>query len=434
MSDSVISNHLHNDDGCCSGDPTGCCSDEERVQLIQAPTAVVSTDHRCAAQCHPPAERTRPSTAPITPTTTASKISKRELLSAVSVVAVLLTIGITLIVAGISRPGPQSTNSAKSHRYIPPFYKGRVPSGPSAATVLVLGDFGRVGRYHQRQVAKAMATEVFNTNNTKAIVSVGDNLYPAGASSVNDPMFFRSWEDVYIRPYPEFKSLPWWFALGNHDYLVSPESQIKFNHSLWNFPGRFYNFKVNISGAVCASFVIMDTNPFVQDYIDGEDPLIQSGDFPAFQPAILAAGRTNDEQQVWLEHSLRAANHDCLWTFLVGHHPMGSDGFHGHSAAIRAIVDPLCAQFNFTYLSGHDHTAQRLISQGSGCDQLITGAASRPDPYFRRHRQSVFRSAHPSFLSIALDEDLAVFRFIDATGRVIHSFAKSARTQSSVES
>ena len=79
---------------------------------------------------------------------------------------------------------------------------------------LVVGDWGREGQYHQKEVALQMALvgEIFRPN---FVISTGDNFYPSGLKRVNDTAVSRTFTDIY--DYPSLQ-VPWYAVLGNHDY------------------------------------------------------------------------------------------------------------------------------------------------------------------------------------------------------------------------
>ena len=49
------------------------------------------------------------------------------------------------------------------------------------------------------------------------IVSVGDNFYMKGVTSIHDPKWKVMWRDVYLNPGSALM-VPWHPVLGNHDY------------------------------------------------------------------------------------------------------------------------------------------------------------------------------------------------------------------------
>ena len=56
---------------------------------------------------------------------------------------------------------------------------------PPALSWLVVGDWGRRGEHHQREVGLAMETAAAELS-SRFVLSVGDNFYPDGVESVTD--------------------------------------------------------------------------------------------------------------------------------------------------------------------------------------------------------------------------------------------------------
>jgi hypothetical protein len=64
---------------------------------------------------------------------------------------------------------------------------------------VVIGDFGRVGDYYQKQVAREMG-HAMNVLDAEFVVSVGDNFYPNGVASTTDHHWLSSFEHIYTDP------------------------------------------------------------------------------------------------------------------------------------------------------------------------------------------------------------------------------------------
>ena len=79
---------------------------------------------------------------------------------------------------------------------------------------IAVGDWGS-GTDTQTKTAAAMA-EWAETHEAKFVVSLGDNFYPTGVTSVDDPQFDTKWKNVYNQSY--LRNLPWYISVGNHDH------------------------------------------------------------------------------------------------------------------------------------------------------------------------------------------------------------------------
>ena len=104
---------------------------------------------------------------------------------------------------------------------------------------LAIGDFGRDGQYHQRDVAEQMG-KVAAQVHSSFVLTVGDNFYPDGVRSLDDPKWRTSFEDVYVAPSLQ---TPWYAALGNHDYHVTPQVEVDYTRvsKRWRMPSRYYS-------------------------------------------------------------------------------------------------------------------------------------------------------------------------------------------------
>src|SRR5580692_6262701 len=90
---------------------------------------------------------------------------------------------------------------------------------------VVIGDWGRRGRWHQREVATQMGRTAA-TLGSQFVISVGDNFYENGVDSVTDPYWRTSFEQIYTDP---ALMTPWYITLGNHDYRGNVEAQLAYS-------------------------------------------------------------------------------------------------------------------------------------------------------------------------------------------------------------
>ena len=72
-------------------------------------------------------------------------------------------------------------------------------AAPGTLSWLVVGDWGRRGESHQREVGRAMETAAAELA-SRFVLSVGDNFYPDGVESVTDSHWKESFNDVYSGP------------------------------------------------------------------------------------------------------------------------------------------------------------------------------------------------------------------------------------------
>ena len=126
------------------------------------------------------------------------------------------------------------------------------------------------GEYsYQESLAKSMGEWASTTSPPPSFVmTLGDNFYPNGVQSVDDPQWTSVWENVYLRDYMGLR-IPWHPVLGEHDYGYgmtgvyaqiektflgvtdgrnSQSQSMRGNESLWQFPSRSYAKTMPIPG------------------------------------------------------------------------------------------------------------------------------------------------------------------------------------------
>lgn len=270
----------------------------------------------------------------------------------------------------------------------------------AALQFLVVGDWGQ-GSDQQRAVAGAMGDVASNTA-SRFVISTGDNFYPRGVASVNDPQFRDSFEEIYASPALQ---TPWYAVLGNHDYEGSPNAEIAYSNrsSRWRMPARYWAQEMQAEGSA-ATFYFLDTTP-----------IARLSNAAAHVPMLGSSGEAR-EQLEWFEQRLAADR--SAWKIVVGHHPILSSGNHGESEALAERVKPLLERYRVqAYFNGHDHDLEHLVDSGVNYVCSGSGALSRqvaPVP------QSRFAFANLGFASCGLGIEAMALRFHAEDGAVVY--------------
>jgi tartrate-resistant acid phosphatase type 5 len=195
-----------------------------------------------------------------------------------------------------------------------------------------IGDFGR-NCTRTLSVASAMNTYAVKHWNRKPdfVLALGDNFYPHGVTSADDPKFQESWERVFLGH--ENLRVPWKVVLGNHDYMENFQAQIDFTHhannpkGLWQMPGQNYKFTHNVPGessadpaAFSAEFFALDTNG-CQGHVRRSHPGSETDliGYIADLSSALAASRAD-------------------WKIVFAHHPLYTVGLN-HGGIGRCLRD-----------------------------------------------------------------------------------------------
>lgn len=236
---------------------------------------------------------------------------------------------------------------------------------PPELRFLAIGDMGTGGE-DQARVAKAMKA-VCALRGCDLVVGLGDLIYPAGASSPDDPQFDTKFEQPYAG-----LDLPFWMVLGNHDNSQDPaatsatgglglwysagDNEVAYTYRTdraterWHMPARHYTMD-----AAPVHFVGLDTNTLLFYGV----------------PVSADLAEALQEQEDWLPGAVAEGN--ASWRIAIGHHPYVSNGPHGDAGEYDDEMVPgqdgdhlkelferdLCDKVDL-YLAGHDHDLQWL--------------------------------------------------------------------------
>jgi tartrate-resistant acid phosphatase type 5 len=276
-----------------------------------------------------------------------------------------------------------------------------------AATLdfLVVGDWGREGASHQREVATQMGHAARGLG-SRCVISVGDNFYEDGVASTSDPQWRSSFEDIYSAPSLQ---IPWYVALGNHDYRGVPQAQIDYakSNSRWRMPNRYYKVTGGEIGAPHVDLFVVDTSPLVHQYRDKVNSAI----------AANVASQDVPAQLRWLDEQLGQSA--APWKLVIGHHTIYSGGSgHGDTPETKELIEPLLRKHNVqAYINGHDHDLQHL--RRGGVDYIGCGAGSEVRPV-QAVEGTRFCAAQSGFAAMRSTADALTFEFRDFTGASIY--------------
>jgi acid phosphatase len=278
---------------------------------------------------------------------------------------------------------------------------------PAGTNFLVVGDWGRQGTSHQREVAVQMGKSAAALG-SRCVVSVGDNFYEDGVASAADPQWRSSFEEIYTAPSLQ---IPWYAALGNHDYRGSPQAQVDYSRKSkskrWRMPDRYFKISGAGIGAPHLDLFFVDTSPLVHKYREGVEGII----------AANVASQDIEAQTRWLDHELGAS--EASWKLVIGHHTLRSGGSkHGETEEVIELIEPLLQKHRVqAYINGHDHDLQHI--RRGGVDYVCTGAGSEVRPV-QSVQGTLFCAARSGFTSLTSSAESLDLEFRDYTGAVLY--------------
>lgn len=276
---------------------------------------------------------------------------------------------------------------------------------PDALHFLVVGDWGRKGYYHQQDVANRMeeAAEKFDA---EFVIALGDNFYPDGVASINDPNWVYSYEDIYTGYH---LNIPWHVVLGNHDYRGNPQAQIAYTNKSqrWNMPARYFNLDYEDEDFGKITFLFLDTSPLIKEY---------------YSEKKYKNVTTQDTvpQIRWMDSLLRAKK-TSDWLIVSGHHPLYSGGKRlGETDQIKNSLEPIFKKNKVDiYFAGHEHDLQYIKPEGS-VHHFISGAGSEVRPTGMMNT-SQFAASVQGFMAVSISHKKMLVQVINYKGEVIYT-------------
>jgi len=283
---------------------------------------------------------------------------------------------------------------------------------PTALNFILMGDWGRNGADHQKQVAEQMGKTAGNSK-AQFIIAAGDNFYPSGVISEFDPLFKYSFEDIYTA-----FSLQWdWHViLGNHDYKSNPDAEVAYSKisRRWKMPARYYSKKFFINGDTNQVVLIAftDTNPFIPEFYKNSE----------YGPNVKTQDST--KQKKWLEKVLSDNSPNIKWKIVVGHHPMYTGGGRTEAYDTRAIrnsLRPLLEKYKVdAYLAGHEHSLQHIAVGNT--QHFISGSASEKTPAILIPGSKMAASEY-GFMLFSVTKNQLLVQTINDSGKIIYTTA-----------
>jgi tartrate-resistant acid phosphatase type 5 len=293
-----------------------------------------------------------------------------------------------------------------------PVLAGAALSHPSAAEILMVGDWGYEDYTAQAQVAAGLrAYAKQNAVHPQALLMLGDNWYgplEGGAHS-------NRWQVQFEEMYPSIDfACPAYAILGNHDYQRFPESKVdaeleyarigktSAGPTRFTMPSRWYRFE------------FPSKKPLPTSTADkGRD--------------FTLTAQQQAEQLAWLEAELKRPR-TTPFLVVMGHHPVYSDGPHGDHPVLVRDWDPLFRKYGVhVYLAGHDHDLQHLEFEGHPTSFFLSGGGGadlyplKIDPSQRGpYAQKVY-----GFSQLSATSNVMTLRHLDKDGRTLHAMTKT---------
>ncbi|MEQ8767392.1 MAG: tartrate-resistant acid phosphatase type 5 family protein [Planctomycetota bacterium] len=272
---------------------------------------------------------------------------------------------------------------------------GRLPEADRPCLrFAVLGDMG-TGNAGQHEVARALARRA-SWEPLDLILTVGDNFYPAGVTSVDDPQWQTKFEEVYDLP---ALRAPFYPSLGNHDHKGNAAAQVEYSGhgERWRMPAPYYTFNRELENGLRVAFFAIDTT------------------------ALGSCDEAAQEQLAWLDAALREAE-DVDWRFVYGHHPLYSGSKTRRNPVLIEWLEPILIEHQVdVYFAGHDHVLQ-MLRPIHGITHVISGAGAGPEKAYAVEwtDESIYAATLGGAVVVTVTEETLTFEFVRMNGIVDH--------------
>lgn len=259
----------------------------------------------------------------------------------------------------------------------PPLFSVEPPE--KTIRVVAFGDFG-TGSLAQKQTAAAMVA--YNKAHPFDFgLTLGDNFYPRGMVSPNDPRWQTEWEQLYGP-----MGIKFYAVLGNHDWgsADGPAAEILYADKSpdWRMPAPYYTFT---AGPV--QFIAFDT---VED---------------------------SEAELEWLD--LELASSTAPWKVVYGHYHIFSATRGDNKQLIEKLLPVLEKNHVDIYLNGHDHNLQELKPVG-GVHFFVSGGGGAGLYNLNPYDRSIFKEKVNGFTVLEADRDHLKVSFIGTDGSELY--------------
>jgi tartrate-resistant acid phosphatase type 5 len=261
---------------------------------------------------------------------------------------------------------------------------------PVELRFVAVGDTGTAAP-EQFQVGRAMAAKC-RVERCDFALLLGDNFYPDGVTSADDPQ----WRTKFEEPYAELLSagVSFYAVLGNHDYAETDFTrgvhQVARSQADPRFvmPATHYTFE-----RAPVRFVALDTQK-----------LVSLDDAYAEQETLLP--------------SLAVASGPRPWVIAAGHHPYLSNGPNGNAPPrlARFLENVLCRRADL-YLAGHDHNLQMLTTPGCGALLVVAGGGGYTTYALPGAQPALFQAQSLGFAYVVATPTRLRVELINASGQ-----------------
>lgn len=274
--------------------------------------------------------------------------------------------------------------------------------------IILFGDWGYINDTTKQNM------QLMKNINPDFYILLGDNFYPNGVKSVDDPQWKYKYKTIFSNDIPTFA------VLGNHDYLNDVYAQIQYSNvnPSWKLPFFYYDMIIYLKSCMI-HFIFIDSNILADDITILLLKNTNVNDI-SYRKYLNLCKQYEEKQKLWLEETLQKS--EAKWKIVCGHYPIYSVGPHTISKKYQAYTTALFEKYGVDfYFSGHDHNMQHIFHKNT--NYIVSGAFS--SFYNKKHISNNFYklnyvSQNSGFVKLNITDHQIEIEFIETNKGVVY--------------
>lgn len=171
------------------------------------------------------------------------------------------------------------------------------------------------GNRATREVAHSMEAVLARQGDVSFTLLLGDNFYPTGVESTQDPQWTEKFESLYDGPHQ--KTMPFFVVLGNHDHQGNVDAELQYakehlGSDRWTIDAPYYSRDFGeINGHPLVRIVFLDS--ILLHGMGGQDPLDED------------LSLTQNDQITFIREAFGSTENEPHWKVIASHYPLRSE-------------------------------------------------------------------------------------------------------------
>ena len=266
------------------------------------------------------------------------------------------------------------------------------------------------GNKATREIALSMEALASARNDINFTLLLGDNFYPTGVESIDDPQWAQKFELLYDGPHE--KAMPFFVVLGNHDYQGNVGAQLQYarehlGSARWTIDAPYYS----------RDFGEFEGRPLVRIVFLDSVLLSGSGDTNSLRINMSLA---RNEQIAFLREAFEATENEPHWKVIASHYPFRSNtSLEASKRRVMSDLLPILKEVGADLvISANDRFQQVLDIPEEPLHVSTNGGGYKIERVRRVDTPSVLTVSQRGFGAFTIDPDKITVELYDQKGNL----------------